>query len=71
MVEATTTEAPVIDRRQSSGAGTTSRAADRAHLKELASNYGAKCRVNGVGTEVCSAWRALTDAIDSLVGDEQ
>ena len=47
-----------------------SRAADRAHLKELASNYGAKCRVNGVGNEVCTAWAALCDAIDDLVGDE-
>lgn len=47
-----------------------SRAADRARLKELASNYGAKCRVNGVGNEVCNAWRALTDAIDNLVVDE-
>ena len=47
-----------------------SRAADRARLKELASNYGAKCRVNGVGNEVCNAWAAFTAAVDDLVGDE-
>lgn len=69
MVETSTTEAAVIDRRKRSAAPT-SRAADRARLKELASNYGAKCRVNGVGNEVCNAWRALTDAIDNLVVDE-
>lgn len=52
------------------GEGPTSRAADRAHLKELASIYGGKCRVNGVGTEVCNAWRDFTAAVDRLVGDE-
>ena len=47
-----------------------SRAADRDNLKELASNYGAQCRVHGVGTEVKNAWAALCAAVDNLVGDE-
>ncbi len=47
-----------------------SRETERLHLKALASEYGAKCRVNGVGSEVTNAWAAFAAAVDELLGDK-
>lgn len=47
-----------------------SRAADRAHLKDLASKHSHECRVFGTGSEVRNAWAAFTAAVDNLLGDE-
>lgn len=47
----------------------TSRAEDRAHLKEMASKYGGTCRVHGNGEEVRAAWAAYCAAVDRIVGD--
>ena len=69
MAELATTDTQGTERRARRGA-TTSRAEDRALLKDLASKHSALTRVHGVGTEVRNAWAAFSAAVDNLLADE-
>ena len=69
MAEPTATDTQRTERRANRGT-TTSRAEDRALLKDLASKHSHECRVFGTGSEVRNAWAAFCAAVDNLLGDE-